>query len=219
MAVYDLEEQEQLASIKAWWNQYGNLTTWLVLAVAVAVAGWQGWNYYQRTQSTQASAIFAALQRAAAENDMPRIKAASGELTEKFGGSVYASMAALVAAKSAFESGDLKTARVQLSWVTENGSDEFRDIARLRLAAVLLDEKAFDEALKQVGEPDNAAFAARFAETRGDVLLAQGKRDEAKKAFETAIAKLEGMTEKGSRERGGYRQLLQQKVDAVGDAK
>lgn len=219
MAAYDLEEQEQLASIKAWWNQYGNLITWIMLAVAVAAASWQGWNYYQRGQSAQASAIFSALQRAAADNDLPRIKAASGELTEKFSGSAYAPMAALVAAKAAFESGDLKTAKAQLSWVSQNGGDELRDVARLRLAAVLLDDKAFDEALKQVAEPANPTFAARFAEMRGDILLAQGKRLDAKKAFESAIAKLEAVTEKSARERGGYRQLLQQKVDALGDVK
>ena len=72
----------------------------------------------------------------------------------------------------------MKTAQAQLAWAAENAKDEPRDLARLRLAAVLLDEKAYDEALKQLAaEPP--AFAARFDELKGDVLAAQGKKPEA----------------------------------------
>ena len=150
MAHYDLEEQEQIDSIKTWWKMYGNLVSGVILAGSLAVIGWQGWNWYQRTQAAQASAIYGVLEQAVAARDAQRVKAAAGELAEKFGGTSYAALGALVAARQSFEAGDLKTAKAQLSWAADKGKDEIKDLARLRLAAVLLDEKAYDEALKQL---------------------------------------------------------------------
>lgn len=217
MAAYDLEEQEQLANLKTWWKQYGNLVTWILLAVSASVAAYQGWNWYKRNQSVQASMVFSVLQKAASEGDMQRVKAASGELIEKFGSTPYGAMGAMLAGKIAFEKGDLKTARAQLTWAADNAADEVRDLARLRLAAVLLDEKAYDEALKAVAEPKQPAFASRFAEMRGDILLAQGKRVEARTAYAEAVGKVEEPA-KGGRGATAYKELLQQKADAVGDA-
>lgn len=225
MAVYDLEEQEQLAEIKAWWKQHGNLVTGLVVAGSLAVVGWQGWNWYQNKQAAQASAVFAVVQKAAAENDPQRLKAATGELLENFGRSAYAPLGALIAAKASFEAGDLKTAKLQLTWVAEHGKDELQDLARLRLAAVLLDEKAYDEALKQVEAKPGQAYAARYAETKGDILLAQGKKAEARAAFQAALAALDANAKSGqnslqnAQANGPYRQALAEKADALGDSK
>ena len=215
MAHYDLEEQEQTDSIKTWWKMYGNLVTGIVVAGSLAVIGWQGWNWHQRSQSAQASAIFAALEQAVAVRDAQKVKAAAGELAEKFGGTSYAALGALVAARQSFDAGDLKTAKAQLTWAVENGKDEIRDLARLRLASVLLDEKAYDDALKQLEAAHAAAFAARFLELKGDVLAASGKKPEARTAYKAALDK------GGSREgRGGNagRELLQQKLDNLGEA-
>lgn len=217
MAHYDLEEQEQIDSIRTWWKMYGNLITGLVTAAAVGVVAWQGWNWYQRSQSAQASAIYGILEQAVAGRDGQRAKAAAGELAEKFGGTTYAPLGALMAAKLSFEGGDLKTAKAQLTWAAENGKDELKDVARLRLAAVLLDEKAFDEALKQLDTSHAPAFDARFAELKGDVLAAQGKKAEAKAAYQAAIAKLDDKGADGAdKPKGPYRELLQQKLDSQG---
>jgi len=215
MAHYDLEEQEQIDSIKTWWKMYGNLVTGIVVAGSLAVIGWQGWNWHQRSQSAQASAIYAALEQAVAVRDAQKVKAAAGELAEKFGGTSYAALGALVAARQSFDAGDLKTAKAQLTWAAEHGKDEIRDLARLRLAAVLLDEKAYDDALKQLEAAHAPAFAARFLELKGDVLAASGKKPEARTAYKAALDK------GGSREgRGGNagRELLQQKLDNLGEA-
>ncbi len=211
MAHYDLEEQEQIASLKTWWNMYGNLLTTVVTVACLAVIGWQGWNWYQRGQSAQAAAIYAVLEQAVAVRDAQKIKAAAGELAEKFSGTAYAALGALQAGKQSFETGDLKTAKAQLSWAADNGKDEIKDIARLRLAAVLLDEKAYDEALKQLDAGHAAAFAARFQELKGDILGAQGKKAEALAAYKLAQTKNEGKTGVGS-------ELLQQKIDSLGEA-
>ena len=224
MAVYDLQEQEQLDEIKTWWKQHGNLVTSILLAAAIGVAGWQGWNWYQGRQSAQAAVVFGVLQKAALEGDAQRLKAAAGELLENYKGSTYASLGALTAAKVAFDGGDLKTAKVQLAWVAENGKDELRDLGRLRLAAVLLDEKSYDEALKQLEAKPAPAFAARYAEVRGDIFLAQDKKDEARKAFADALAAVDAAAKAGSgaqdaQAAAAYRQVLQQKADALGEAK
>ena len=211
MAHYDLEEQEQIDSIKTWWKMYGNLVTGLVMAASLAVVGWQGWNWYQGGQSAKAAAIYGVLEQAAAAGDAQKVKAAAGELAEKFGRTAYASLGAMVAAKQSFDAGDLKTAKTQLIWVAENGKNEVRDLARLRLAAVQLDEQAYDEALKQLEAAHAAAFDARFLELKGDVLTAQGKKAEARTAYKSALEK---MADKPS----ASRELLQQKLDSLGEA-
>ena len=229
MATYDLEEQEQLAEIKAWSKQYGNLVVNVLTVVSLSAVAWQGWGWYQRNQSVQASMVNSVLQVAVQGNDSQRIKAASGELLEKYGRSSYAPLGALTAAKAMLDAGDAKTAKVQLLWVVEHGKDEFRDLARLRLAAVLLDEKAYDEALQQLDGAGTPGFAARFADNRGDVLIAQGKKVETLAAYQVALANLDE-TENNAKVRGLeqgwqvqsgaiYREILRQKVDSIGGGK
>jgi predicted negative regulator of RcsB-dependent stress response len=225
MAAYDLEEQEQLAEIKAWWKQYGNLVTSIVVAASIGVLAWQGWNWYQRNQAAQASAVYTVLQRAAVERDTQKTKSAAGELVEKFGRTAYAPLGALTAAKALYESGDIKSAKAQLNWVAENAHDELRDIGRLRLAAVLLDEKAYDEALKALSASHGAAFGARFAELKGDVYAAQGKKAEAIAAYTAVLAKLGDTSKEGKstlqsqQANAPYREMIQQKLDSLGGAK
>jgi predicted negative regulator of RcsB-dependent stress response len=225
MATYDLEEQEQLAEIKTWWKQNGNLLLNVLTAAALVVIAWQGWNWYQRSQSAQASMVYHVLQSAVQEKDTQRIKAASGELLEKFSRSNYASIGALTAAKALVDTGDAKTAKVQLLWVVDHGKDEMRDLARLRLAALLLDEKAYDEALKQLDGNVSPAFEARFMDNRGDILNAQSKSAEARTAYQAALTKLAEADKAGkgmdsmqgwqTQSNAIYRELLQQKVDAL----
>ena len=227
MATYDLEEQEQLDEIKVWWKQYGNLVVGLLTAVSIGVIAWQGWNWYQRNQAAQASMVYGVLQKAVAEKDSQRIKAAGGELLEKFSGTTYAPLGALITAKAMFDAGDAKTAKAQLSWVVEHGKDELRDLARVRLAAVLLDEKAYDEALKQLDGSFSAGFASRVAETRGDVLDAQGKKPEARTAYQLALTRLDEGDKIGKgrnslqdkQANAPYREMLQQKLDSLGESK
>lgn len=227
MATYDLEEQEQLAEMKAWWKQYGNLLVSLLTAASIGVIAWQGWNWYQRNQTAQASMIYSVLQKSALEKDSQRLKAAIGELLEKFGGTTYAPLGALIAAKAMFDAGDAKTAKVQLTWVVDHGKDELRDLARLRLAAVLLDEKSYDEALKQLDGNVGAGFFVRFAESRADVFSAQGKTAEARTAYQAALARLDEADKTGKgknslqdkQANAPYRETLQQKLDSLGERK
>ena len=221
MATYDLEEQEQLDELKTWWKMYGNLVTGILVAVALAVAGWQGWNWWQRQQAAQASAIFSGLQTAAAQKDAKRARELAGELIDKYSTTAYAGMGALLAARTQVDAGDAKNARVQLAWTAENAKDPgLRELARLRLAAVMLDEKAYDEAIKQLAAEPAAAFAPRFAELRGDIFAAQGKIAEARNAYDMALAKFESMAKDDeARQRGGYKDMVQTKRDSLGAAR
>ncbi len=229
MATYDLEEQEQIAELKAWWKLYGNRLVNVATVIALVVIAWQGWNWYQRNQSGQASMIYGVLQKAVQDKDTQRIKAAGGELIEKFGRTSYASLGALSSAKAMIEAGDSQTAKVQLLWAAEHAKDEFRDLARLRAAGLLLDEKAYDQALKQVEGASSPAFEVRFLDTRGDILSAQGKKNEAVTAYQSALAKLAELEKSGKTAGAGqdwqgrsnaiFRDLITQKIDVLGGGK
>jgi predicted negative regulator of RcsB-dependent stress response len=208
---YDLEEQEQIDTLKAWWKQYGNLVTWLLIAALSSFAGWTAWTNYQHGQASQASAIYDEVQRAAGLKDNAKVQGATANLTAKFAGTSYASMAALAAAKTAFDANDLKTAKVQLNWVVEHGyTKEFKALAKLRLTSILLDEKNYDEALKALGGEFPAEFDADVLDRKADVLVAQDKLKEARETYKNALDKM------GEKHVG--KQLVQIKLDALGGA-
>ncbi|MDR3159583.1 MAG: tetratricopeptide repeat protein [Zoogloeaceae bacterium] len=220
MAAYDLEEQEQVENLKAWWQRYGNLVVGCVCAAALAISGYMLWNGHQARQAARSSEIYVALQQAIVRNDGVQVRGLTGELTNQFAGASYASMGVLLAARHAIITDDAKTARAQLAWVAENGKDEFVDIARLRLAGLLLDEKEYDEAIEWLSHPPAAAFAVSYAELRGDIFLAQGKKAEARSAWEEAktLLEKEDAKEQTRREDAIVLMLLRQKLDALGGA-
>lgn len=216
MAAFDLEEQEQISQIKGWWEQYGKLVTTLAVAAALASVGWQGWNWYQGKQGAEASALYDVVQKAAAQRNAQKAREAAGMLIEKYSGTAYADMAALLSAKVQSEAGDLKNARVPLAWAAEKANDPaLRGLARLRLATVMLDDKAYDEALAQVQTPPDESFAARYADLKGDILVAKGKPDEARAAYKAAVDALGSATKI---EAVTLREIAQAKLDAVGGA-
>ena len=221
MAAYDLEEQEQLDELKTWWKMYGNLVTSVLVVLALAAVAWQGWNWWQRQQSAQASALYSGVQTAAAQRDAKRVRELAGELIEKYSSTTYAGMGAMLAARVQADAGDAKSARVQLAWAAENAKDPgLRDLARLRMASLMLDEKAYDEALKQLATEPAAPFAPRFSELRGDILAAQGKLPEARAAYDAGLAKFDALAKDDeARQRSGYREVIQTKRDALGAGK
>lgn len=208
---YDLEEQEQLATIKDWWDKWGRLITMAVTAVLVGVAGVQAWRYYTTQQASSASVLYSQLDTADKSNEPKRVYEIATTLATSHGRTPYASMAALRAAKLSAAGNDLAAARQRLQWVLDNTKDDdMRDIARLRLAGVALDEKKPDEALKLLDAQHGAAFDGLYADLRGDILASQDKRAEARAAFQIALEKSEA--------RGTYRQIVQAKLDALGEA-
>jgi predicted negative regulator of RcsB-dependent stress response len=212
MAVYDLEEQEQIEEIKAWWKQYGGLVILVLTAAAITVGAVRGWSYYQTKQGLEAGELYAQLQGAVGANEPKKAQDIAAVIVDRYARSGYATFAALAAAKAAFDSGDMATAKNRLKWVVDNARDgETRDIARLRLGTVLLDEKKYDEALQAADAPHADALTALYADLKGDVLVAQGKPQEARAAYQLALDK--GDT------KSNYRALVQVKMDALGAAR
>ncbi len=212
MAAFDLEEQEQLAQIRAWWDKWGNTLTLAAVVLAVAVVGWRAWNWYGESKAGEASGVYSALVKAVETNDAQKIRETSGLLAEKYNGTAYADLAALLAAKAQFEAGDKASAKSKLEWAADKANDSLiRDLARLRLAALLIDEKAYDAALKQLSVKPAEAFVPRYADLRGDALVAAGKPAEAKLAYKEAIDAL--AKDQGSQQLKG---MIEQKLDALG---
>ncbi len=210
MAAYDLEEQEQLAELKAWWKEHGG-TVMLGATLALAAFGaWNGWVWYQRSQAAQAAGLYDTLQKAARANDLKAIRDTAGAILENFPRTAYAPLAALVSAKVQFQAGDLKTARAQLEWVVEHAkNDQIRSIATLRLASVLLDDKEPDAALQVLEAKPHPSFEALYAMQRGDIFASQKKRAEARAAYQAALENAQP---------GAVRETLRLKLDALGDA-
>lgn len=206
---YDLEEQEQLDTLKAWWKQYGNLVTWILVVALSSYAAWTGWGNYQNGQSNQASKLFDELQKSVEAKDNPKVQRAATDLMEKFTRTSYAPMAALYAAKNAFESGDLTAAKSRLHWVIDHSSvDEYKSIAKFRLAGIALDEKAYEEGLSLLSGEFSAELTGLVFDRKGDIYLAQNKIAEAKTAYQTALEKV--------KDKNPGHKLIQIKLDALG---
>jgi len=200
MAVYDLEEQEQIDELKAWWAQWGNLITGIAVACAVASVGWQGWKWYQRKQSAEAAGLYAVVENAAAKGDAATAREATGKIVDEYGGTAYATLASLRSAKIQADAGDTDNAALPLEWVMKHADlPAVRDIARLRLAAVRLNagDAAAAEALLK--ETVDETLTVRYNDLRGDVLVAAGKPDEARAAYDAAIAAINASPVMGDR--------------------
>ena len=207
----NLEDQEQLDQLKSFWKRYGNLLTWALIAVLGAFAAWNGWNWYQRDQSIKAGAMYDELDKAAQAGDADKAGRVFADMKERFPRTAFTEQGALLAARTQFDKGQADNARATLAWVSENAKeDEYRTIAKLRLAGLLLDEKKYDEALKQLDAATAKEFAALVADRRGDILIAQGKRDEAKAAYALAWKTMDEKVE--------YRRLIDAKLTALGAA-
>jgi len=207
---YDLEEQEQLATLKGWWKDNGTGVLVVLAAMVISLAGWQAWRIWQASQAQQAAALYDSLLKGLQANDAKSVRDAGGGLVESFPRTLYASMGALASARFHVERGDRKSARAQLQWVVDrSASEELRDIARLRLAGVMLDEKAYDEALAQLDAKHAPAMEAQYATLKGDVLVAKGKLAEAKAAYRLAL-------EKSDARNGAFRAGVQLRLDALG---
>ena len=206
---FDLEEQEQLDQLKHFWAKYGSPITWLLVLVLGAFAAWNGYQLWDRRQSAQASALYDEVERAAQSGDTALLERAAGDMREKFGRTTFASQATLLEARVLDEKSKSDAAIAALRWLTDNGADDgYKAVARLRLAALLLETKAYDDALKALSAKVPASFESLVADRKGDVYLAQGKREEARTEFKRAHDQLEPGSE--------LRQLLEIKLNALG---
>jgi predicted negative regulator of RcsB-dependent stress response len=212
MAVLDSQEQEQLEAFKAWWVENRNYLLAGVLIVTVVMGGWRGWQYYQGKQTSEAAFLYEEFTKQLGSKDTKRINDAVALITEKFPATAYASRAALLAAQVNEQAKDMTRAKTQLQWVNDHASEaSLKDVARLRLVSLLLDEKNYESAQKLLEAEHPASFDGLYADLKGDVMSAQGKNEEARKAYQLAIEKIDPKSR--------YRNLIQMKLDALAVAK
>lgn len=212
MAALDLQEQEQLDTLKAWWKDNANKVLGAVLIVVVALGGWRGWQYYQNKQAAEASTLYAEFVKQLESGDAKRVNDAAAAVMDKYASTAYAARAALLAAQVNESARDTARAKTQLQWTLDHaGEAALKDVARLRLAAILLDEKKYDDALKLLNAAHPDSFNGLYADLKGDVLSAQGKTEEARAAYKLAYEKTD--------EKSTYRNLIQMKLDGLGAAK
>jgi len=212
MAALDLQEQEQLDALNAWWKENGNKVLGALLVIVVAIGGWRGWQYYQHQQSGEAAILYAEFARQLESGDVKRVNDAAAMVMGRYAASGYAPRAALLAAQVNEHVKDTARARTQLQWVIDHAEEDgLKNVARLRLAAVLLDEQKYDDALKLLEAKHPASYDGLYADLRGDILSAQGKKNEARSAYKLAYEKTDA--------KSAYRNLIQMKMDALGEAK
>jgi predicted negative regulator of RcsB-dependent stress response len=205
----DLEEQEQLDQLKHFWNTWGTLISFLVIAVAGSLLAWNGYQYWQNRQANQAAALFEVIEVASRSGDQPRMEQAFADIKAKYASTTQASQAGLALAKSLADAGNAAGAKDALAWVTAQSKDEgLKALARLRLASVLMDEKSYAEALQLLSGATPVEFEGAFADRRGDVYLLQDNRSQAIAEYAKAYKSWEENVE--------YRRLVQVKLGALG---
>ena len=205
----DLEEQEQLDQLKHFWSRYGNLITGLLVVVLLAVAAWNGYHYWQRSQASQSAALFDEMSKAVATGDTSLAQRSFSDMKERYPSAAYTQQAALALARQASDKGDTDAAKSALQGVVDKSGDQgYTAIARLRLANMYFDAKDYAQALAQLDGVTDEAFAALVADRKGDIFAVQDKRSEAKAAYLLAYQKLE--------ERAQYRRVVQVKLNALG---
>ena len=205
----DLEEQEQLDELKHFWKRWGDLITWVLIVVLGSYAALMGWQSYSVKQATQSAALYDTVERAAVTGDMALLDRSVADIKDKFASTSYAQQAALLAARLYQIKSRPNDAKAQLTWVIDQSSDEgYQSLARLRLAALLIEDKAFDEARKQLSVKSPAAFAPLMADRLGDLDMLQNQTAEAVKHYQQAW--------KGFEPNAEYRRLVAVKLAALG---
>jgi predicted negative regulator of RcsB-dependent stress response len=205
----NLEDQEQLDELKHFWKSWGDLITWLLIAVLGGYAAWMGWQSYQGKQAAQSAALYDTVERSALSGDLALLDRSVNDIEEKFASTTYAQQAALLAARVYNDKDRKADAKKQLTWVIDQASDEgYQTLARLRLAALLVEDKAYDDARKQLTAKTPEAFAPLMADRLGDLAMLQAQPAEAVQHYKNAW--------KGFEPNADYRRLVAVKLAALG---
>lgn len=187
----NLEEQEQIAQLKGFWEEYGRLIIFIIVVLVVIIGGWAGWNYWQNKKASEASVIYDVFNQSFMVQEPLGTQKMALMLQTEYGSTDYASLASLNAATVLYHANDLDAAGAMLQWVKDNTKDDgWKALAVLRLADVLTDQQKYDEALNVLMTAVPAAFVPYIADKRGNVYVAQGNTEDAKNAFMQAYQQM-----------------------------
>lgn len=203
-------EEEQVEAIKKWWSENG---TSIALGIAIgigAIFGWRAYDNHTILQAEAASTLYEQMLEASRDNDSENTRIYADRIIEDHKSSTYATFATLMLAKLAAESNDLTNAETHLRWVLANNSQtEIEHIARLRLVRVLIGSNQLDTAIDTLNANEPGKFINLYEELRGDILTKQGKNEEARQAYEKALANTTAANE-------ATQSTLQMKLDELG---
>ena len=205
-----IDEHEQGERVRAWLKKNGSsLITGVALGLA-ALAGWQWWQAQGEAAKVEAAAEFLAFTRATEAGETEKAAAHAQALRQNHPGTIHIALVALVDARRLLDAGEGEQALATLDGVSIEGLDPaMADLLALRAARVLVTLGRHEDALKRLEGRDFAAYAGIANELRGDAALALGRRDEARDAYEAALAALDlaaatrGMVEMKFTEAGG----------------
>ena len=182
-------EEEQLEEMRAWWSENG---TYVIVGVGIAILGWFGYNYQQDAKldaQAEASALYDTLADHVVDGKLEEAEVIVAEIDEEYAGTAYVGQSKLAMARLYMDKNrDEDAANVLRELLELQGLEELKLVAAIRLSKILLYQDKAEEALAVVEGSDSEAFAARFAEARGDALVALERFDEAREAYLAAIA-------------------------------
>jgi len=199
-------DDEKSEDIKQWWRENGRTVIVGGALIIAVISGGRYWQSYQQALAEKASMTYQQISIALVDDNNAEAKQQTEQLLTEYSSSAYAVFSAFEMASRSVERGDAESAETYLRWVMDNASlASHIEIARLRLAQLLLNDKNFDQALTLVNQSKSAGFTSLFSELRGDILAAQGQDMAARSAYQIALIKLA---------QGDPRQaLLQMKID------
>lgn len=187
-----LDEYEQGENVRKWLRQNGSsLTTGIALGLA-CVFGWQWWEARGVRHNEEAATQYQAFTEALAAKDEAKASTFSALFTDKYKNTLYADLVVLRNAASLQNSGKTEAALKLLDTATPGVEDPaLSEIFKLRLARLLLIDGKADAALKQVDAIKDPRYLDIGHELRGDIQMALGHRDDARKAYEQALTLLD----------------------------
>ena len=188
MAEFERTEEETIQAIKDWWKENGRA---VIAGVVLGIGGLVGiryWTTMQETNRQQASQLYQDVELALQSGNREQATMQTDTLVKEYDGTVYASLAALAVARAEIEAGHLQQAETRLHWALEHsGSDEYRHLARQRLARLLLAQNRADAAAELLVDINPGGYQSIYAELHGDISLAQDKPDAAHGHYQTAL--------------------------------
>jgi predicted negative regulator of RcsB-dependent stress response len=205
----DLDEQEQLATLKHFWDKYGRIVTAVLTVFALSYAGWTAWNVWQTGLEQKSAVRFDEMSRAVAAGDIAKTDRVFADMKEQFGATSYTAQAALLDARMNYEKGNVDATKAALQWLVDSSAESaYRDVARLRLGGVLIEAKQYEQAIKLLSSNISKPFAALAADRVGDAYSLQNKTEEAKAQYLKAYAGLPASDE--------YRKMIDVKLARMG---
>ncbi len=189
MAIYDTEE-EQLEALKSWWKENG-LSSIIGVVIGIAVIiGWNFWRSNTQENAEQASNLYAQMVKAADENKTDSVVKLAERIQEQFKNTEYADFGGLLQAKFKVQQGDIAGAKDLLKQIAANSGKELSNIAKLRLARLMLASGEYEQGLQLISEVDpstESSFSGNYDELTGDLLVALDRLDEARTSYEKAL--------------------------------